>query len=103
MTPPRAVSRFALGPLEGGIGAKAPCARVTSRASPEGKRRSPPVKKRHARAKKAIFRLETGFFSRSIRSASEECRFPLVINQLLEGNNHGNCEKSCGEKGRKEG
>src|SRR5687768_13386189 len=33
-----------------------------------------------------------------------QSRFPLVINQLLEGNNHGNCEKSCGEEGtRKEG
>jgi hypothetical protein len=36
--------------------------------------------------KKAGFRLETRFFSSSIRSASESARFPLVINQLLEGN-----------------
>jgi hypothetical protein len=63
-----------------------------------------PRKKQHARAKKVFFPLETRFFSSSIRSARGECRFSLVINQLLEGNNHGNCEKSCGEKStRKEG
>jgi hypothetical protein len=44
--------------------------------------------------KKPRFRLETGFFSFSIRSASES-EVPLVgSSQLLEGNQNGNCEKS---------
>jgi hypothetical protein len=38
-------------------------------------------KKQHARAKKARFRLETGFFSSSIRTASEKAD-SLVMSQL---------------------
>src|SRR5690349_7973903 len=32
-----------------------------------------------------------------------ECKVPAVITQLLEGNNHGNCEKSCEEGACEEG
>jgi hypothetical protein len=38
-------------------------------------------KKQHAQAKKACFRLETGFFSSSIRTASEKAD-SLVMSQL---------------------
>jgi hypothetical protein len=41
----------------------------------EKKTPNSPMKKQHARVKKMLFRLETGFFSSSIRFASEEAVF----------------------------
>jgi hypothetical protein len=60
-----------------------------------------PLKKQQPPMKKALFPLETRFFSFSIRNATGDASFSLVNVQPKKEINHGNCKESSGKESRR--
>jgi hypothetical protein len=57
-----------------------------------------PLKKQQLPMKKALFPLETRFFSFSIRIATGDASFSLVSVQPKKEINHGNCKEGSGQE-----